>query len=90
MNFANILDSYDLYKELIGGLKNTPISVSGIEPSAQAHLVYSLQNNIKKNALVICYSDMEARAFCDMLKNYTDAAQYFPSKESSPTLLPNK
>jgi len=81
MNFANILDSYDLYKELIGGIKNTPISVSGIEPSAQAHLVYSLQNNIKKNALVICYSDMEARAFCDMLKNYTEEAHYFPSKE---------
>lgn len=81
MNFSNILDSYEQYKELVGSLKNTPVSVSGIEEAAQAQLVYALHQRENASALVVCYSDMEARAFADMLSNYTDAVEHFPAKE---------
>ncbi len=81
MNFSNILDNYDLYNKLIDEIDKTPVSVAGIELSAQAHLVYSMRQKLDKSALVICYSDMEARAFCDALKTYTDSVRFFPSKE---------
>ncbi len=81
MNFSNILNDYDLYKKLIDKLDNTPISVCGVEEEAQAHLVYSLQKREGVSSLVICYSDMEARAFSNMISTYTNDFELFPSKE---------
>ena len=81
MNISDILDNYEAYKKLTGEIDKTPVSVSGVEESAQVHLVHSLVEGFKNSALVICYSDMEARAFCDALKNYTDKGRHFPPKD---------
>ncbi len=81
MDFSNVLDNYDQYQKLINNINNTPISVCSVEESAQAQLVYSLQKREGVCSLVICYSDMEARAFADMLGTYTNNFEVFVSKE---------
>lgn len=81
MNFQNILHDYEKYRELRSGLEKTPLSVSGVEESARAQLIYSLFEEQDKHALAVCYSDMEARALAADLGFYTDSVQIFPSKE---------
>ena len=61
MNFSDILNDYAPYKGIVENLNNTPVSVAGIVESAQGQLIYSLKNENKSSALVVCYSDMEAR-----------------------------
>ena len=69
MNFSDILNDYAPYKGIVENLNNTPVSVAGIVESAQGQLIYSLKNENKSSALVVCYSDMEAR------KLYSDISQ---------------
>lgn len=81
MNFANILENYPPYMGVVKNLDNTPISVAGVVESAQGQLIFALTNENKSSAVVITYSDMEARALHSDLELYTDKAVYFPSKE---------
>lgn len=81
MNFSNILADYKPYKGIVQNLNNTPISVSGIVESAQRQLIYSLACENKSHALVICYSDMEARKMYSDMMLYSDSVLYFPAKE---------
>ena len=81
MNFLNMLEKYPPYRRISENLNNTPISVAGVTESAQSQLIYSLAENGKKSALVLVYSDMEAKALYSDLSFYTDNAAWFPSKE---------
>lgn len=81
MNFSNFLDSYAPYRGVVKNLNNTPISIAGVVESAQGQLIYALKNANKSSAVVVTYSDMEARALHADLELYTDRALYFPSKE---------
>lgn len=81
MNFLNMLEKYPQYRRITENLNNTPISVAGVTESAQSQLIYSLAENGKKSALVLVYSDMEAKALYSDLSFYTDNAAWFPSKE---------
>ncbi len=81
MKLNDILYDYGKYAELREAVKSSPVSVSGVEESARAQLIFSLFEEQEKNALIVCYSDMEARALADDLAFYTDSVQFFPSKE---------
>ncbi len=81
MNFSNILENYAPYRNVVKNLNNTPISIAGVVESAQGQLIYALTGENKSAALVVTYSDMEARALHDDLTLYTDNTLYFPSKE---------
>ena len=81
MNFSDILNDYAPYKGIVGNLNNTPVSVAGIVESAQGQLIYSLKNENKSSALVVCYSDMEARKLYSDMELYSDNVLYFPTKE---------
>lgn len=81
MNFNDILYQYPKYIELKNCLTHSPVSVSGVEESARAHLIYSLFNDCDSHALVICYSDMEAKNLLSDLGFYTEDVLMFPSKE---------
>ncbi|MDY3032049.1 MAG: transcription-repair coupling factor [Clostridia bacterium] len=81
MNFRNILYEYPKYKELRKSLQKSPVSVSGVEESARAQLIYSLFEEQENHALAVCYSDMEAQALAAELSFFTDSVQVFPSKE---------
>ena len=70
MNFSDILKDYPPYRGIRENLDKTPISVAGIVESAQGHLIYSLCNDTGKSALVVTYSDNEARALKDELAFY--------------------
>ena len=61
MNFNTILKDYPQYQQLKASLDKAPISVSGIEEAARAQLISTLFAEQESSALVICYSDMEAR-----------------------------
>lgn len=81
MNFFNILENYAPYKGVVKNLNNTPISVAGVVESAQGQLICALAKENSSSAIVVTYSDMEARALHSDLSLYTDNALYFPSKE---------
>lgn len=79
MNFSNMLSEYLPYKGIVSG--NAPISVEGVTESAQPQLIYSLADRAEGSALVVTYTDMEARALYDDLKVYCDNAVIFPTKD---------
>lgn len=81
MDFSDILKDYPKYLDLKAALDTPPISVSGVEESARAQLIYSLFNEQDSHALVICYSDMEAKSLASDIGFYTDEPLVFPSKE---------
>lgn len=81
MNLSDILNGYAPYKSISENLDRTPVSVSGVTESAQPHLIYSLTKENDSAALVITYTDAEARTMCAELSFYCDNAVVFPSKE---------
>ncbi len=81
MNFGNILSNYLPYKSILSKPITTPVSVSGISDTAQPHLISSLAGDCGGSALVITYTDMEARELYNDLKLYCDNAALFPSKD---------
>lgn len=81
MNFSDILKEYSPYRGIVKNLNNTPISVAGIVESAQGQLIYALSQENNSSALVVCYSDMDARKLYSDMELYTENLLYFPSKE---------
>ena len=81
MNLTNILDGYRPYEAILKNLNNTPISVSGIASTAQLQLIASLYEKSDESALVLVYSDMEAKTICNDLRLFCDSAVMFPSKD---------
>lgn len=81
MNFSDILKDYSPYKGIVQNFNNTPISVAGVVETAQGQLIYALSRENDSSALVICYSDMEARKLYSDMELYSDNIIYFPAKE---------
>lgn len=81
MNFSDILKDYAPYKGIVKNLNNTPVSVAGIVETAHSQLIYALSLENKSSALVVCYSDMEARKLFGDMEIYSDNVLYFPAKE---------
>ena len=84
MPLDNILSSYAEYNDLVGSLKQaqTTVSVTGLGESANAHFIYSLQNDLNKSALVITYTDYDAKRLYDDISFFAkDKVLYYPSKE---------
>ncbi|MEE0944500.1 MAG: transcription-repair coupling factor [Clostridia bacterium] len=81
MNLLNILDGYKPYEQLKKEISKTngAVSVSGISEAAQVQLIGALSH--KRGALVVVYSENEARAMVRELELYTDKAVLFPDKE---------
>lgn len=81
MNLLNLLSEYKEYSDFCAALKKgeVPVSVAGVCESAMAHFVAETAK--EKKALVITYSDMEAKQLWEDLCLYTDNAVYFPASE---------
>ena len=82
MNFSDILSDYTPYRELTESLDNTPVSVAGITETAQGHIISTLRNRENTNALVITYSETEARALTEDLRLYFDCVFHFPERDN--------
>lgn len=81
MQFSQLLDRYDAYRDVAAHLEQSPVNISGIVEAAQPHLVSSLCTNQGCGGLVVTYSDMEAKLFAQDLEFFYDNVLYFPSKE---------
>ncbi len=81
MKFSDILSDYKPYTGLKENIDEGAVSVAGITESAQGQLICSLAGDLGVSALVICYTDAEARKMYSDLQLYTDSVLYFPSKE---------
>lgn len=81
MKFSDILSDYKPYIGIKENIDKGAVSVAGIAESAQGQLICSLAGDLGVSALVICYTDAEARKMYSDLQLYTDSALYFPSKE---------
>ncbi|MDY3928288.1 MAG: transcription-repair coupling factor [Clostridia bacterium] len=79
MNFQEILEKNSEFKNYIQSLSSTPISVSGIVESALAHFITASVKD--KTALVVMYSDDEAKNLYYDLKFFCDNALFFPTRE---------
>ena len=84
MFFSDLLNDYPPFRGMIEKAKKniTPIHVSGVTESAQGHLIYRLCKAKEASvSVVICYSDMEAKALYHDISFFTGNVYYFPSKE---------
>lgn len=79
MDFSNLLEKYSEYERLSEGLKKPPVSIAGVVESAQPQLIYQLTKG--GSALVVTYSDMEARQLFGDIKFFSDNVYSYPSKE---------
>lgn len=84
MFFSDILEDDEQYRSLTAYIdrNQVPVSVSGMVESANSQLIYSLFARQNRSALVLVYSDMEAKSLVSDLAFYTENVLYFPSKES--------
>lgn len=83
MDFKSLLRDYEPYKNAEKSLLSniTPIGISGVSESAQAHLIYEFSEADNNSAIVICYSDLEAQSLYRDLSYFSDNVLFFPSKE---------
>lgn len=81
MNLKTFLNEYRPFERLMSDDIKMPVSVAGIVDSAQPQLIGAMAEKNGGSALVVVYSDMEARAMCDDLRLYCDNAVVFPSKD---------
>ena len=79
MNFSDILNGYDEYKRLKENIDNAPLSVAGLVDAAEAQFIYQLSKG--KRALILAYSDMEAKTIVSDLNFFKDETIYFPPKD---------
>ncbi len=81
MELLNVLDGYKPYEEIKSALSDnlTPVSVSGLVESAQIHVISALSK--EKTALVVVYSDYEARIAAREFAVYSDRVFVFCEKE---------
>lgn len=79
MNFLDLLSEYTEYKKIKKTPTNTPLSIAGVVESAQPQLVAQMSN--EHAAVVVLYSDMEAKAFERDLQFFAENVYLFPSKE---------
>ena len=81
MDFLTLLDGYRPYEQLKKALNTgkAPVSVSGIAEPAQAQLISALSAN--RTALVVVYSDFEARRLYEDFLLYTENVHVFCEKE---------
>ncbi len=79
MDFGKILENYGEYSRLLANLNKAPISVAGLVDAAQAQFIHELSG--KKRALIVSYSDLEARALYADLSFFNKDVLYFPAKE---------
>lgn len=81
MNFSDLLSKYPPYEGIIKNLDKTPMSVAGIVEPAQSQLIYSLCKNTGRSALIVTYSDTEARSVSDELAFYFDEVLHFCERD---------
>ena len=80
MNFKNLLSEYKEYSDFCAAIKKgqTPVSVAGVVQSAMPQFIFGASGDA---ALVITYSDMEAKQLAGDLELYTENVHLFPTKE---------
>ena len=79
MNFSDLLTGYPEFEKFIKSLNKAPLSCAGIVEPAQAHFIYEASKG--KKALVVAYSDAEARRLYNDIRFFTDRAELFLSRE---------
>lgn len=79
MDFSRVLENYSEYKRLKDNLDKTPVSVAGLVDSAQAQFIFAL--SVKKRALAVACTDVEAKALYSDLKFFDENVMYFPTKD---------
>lgn len=79
MNFLSLLSDYGEYKKLKNAVKSPPVSAEGVVEAAQPQLAAQLCEG--HTAVVVLYSDAEAKAFERDLRFYTENVYPFPAKE---------
>ena len=81
---ADIMLNLKAYKETLDSLssKKTPISIYGLTESSIGHLTFSLQENTRRNVVLVAQDSIRARKIYEDIKNlgYNECA-LFPKKD---------
>ena len=78
MKFSDILNENKEFKQFKNALANPPVSTAGIVESALSHFIASTCDD--GGALVVMYSEDEAKSLFNDLKFFCDDVLYFPKK----------
>ena len=79
MKFSDILSENKEFKQFKNALVNPPVSAAGIVESALSHFITSTCDD--GGALVVMYSEDEAKSLFNDLKFFNDNVLYFPARE---------
>ena len=83
-NLVKSFENSEKYKEIVRELtkSKSDLSIFGLTDSLEAHLVYSLTNNINKSSCIICSNSMNAKKMVQDLKFVSDVeVLYFPARQ---------
>ncbi len=82
--FIDPLKNLASYKKLIEDIKlsKTPISTHGIIDENLGHIVYALNQHIKKQVLVITHDENKAKRIYEDIKNFDEnIIEFYPTRE---------
>ena len=79
MKFSDVLTKNKEFQQFKKALTNPPISVAGIVESALSHFITATCDD--GGALVVMYSEDEAKSLFNDLKFFCDNVLYFPARE---------
>lgn len=82
--FENVIRKTNEYKELLKNLKNetTPVCAQGLFETLSSHVTASLVDDLKKQSLIVCNSNVEAQKILEDLQPLLlDKVFYLPQKE---------
>lgn len=81
---ADFLLDLQEYNELLSSINNgiVPVSVTGVSESQKSHLMYSIYEHSRKPALVITYSDIQAKKLYEDMRFFVgERVKLFPARE---------
>ena len=83
IGLAKLLDEMEEYESLIASIKDGfgPANVIGVSESAFAHLVFCVQQRLKKTTLIITADSVTAKKTAEDLREFYNDVVLFPEKE---------
>jgi|LSQX01.2.fsa_nt_gb transcription-repair coupling factor (superfamily II helicase) len=83
-NLYDFLYKLEEYNEIINsiGKQISPINITGISESQKSHLITSIQKHTARNAIIITYSDFEAKNIYEDMRFFLgEEVRLFPAKD---------
>ena len=82
--FIDSLENLDSYNKLIDSVEDklSPVALHGLSGESISHISYALNENLKRQTLILTYDDLRAKAIFEDLKFFDSKnTEFFPSRD---------